>query len=143
MGRVGVVVGSSLLLGLLFWPALSASEIDSLPVSNYPMFAHDRPRISRFDVAVHIDRDGIERRLNPSEVGGTDQPVQAAMTVLQAIRSGRPDALCEEIAETLQLEGAIEVVSVRYDTVAWFRGEREPVDRQVHARCVVGSEGPP
>lgn len=130
-------------MGLLFWPALSGSEIDSLPVSNYPMFAHDRPRISRFDVAVHIDGDGIERRLDPFEVGGTDQPVQAAMTVLQAIRSGRPDALCKEIAESVHVDGAIEVVSVHYDTIAWFRSEREPVSRKVHARCLAGSGDSP
>ncbi len=124
-----------MVLAALAWPAVHTSEVDSLPFSNYPMFAHERERVSRFHAAVLIEPDGTERRLDPHEVAGTDQPVQAAMTVRQAIGNGDTDVLCEEIAAGIDAAGTIEVLSVRYDSVAWFRGDQEPVERTVHARC--------
>ena len=135
VGGRGIVLASAVFLGFLSWPALSPSEIDSLPLSNYPMFAHPRAEVSRFDSAVLIDAAGKERRLDPHTIGGTEEPMQAAMTVRQAIRTGAAEALCEEIAADLAVDGTVEVVSVRYDTVAWFRGDREPIARDVHARC--------
>jgi hypothetical protein len=139
MGRFVVAVGSVLLLVVMSWPAFSPSEIDSLPLSNYPMFAHPRARVSSFDVAVLIDRAGVERRLDPSEVGGTDQPVQAAMTLRQAIVAERADVLCAEIAAGLETDGTVRLVSERYDTVAWFRGKRDAIDRKVHVECPASS----
>ena len=128
-------IASAVCLAVLFWPALSPSEIDSLPLSNYPMFAHPRAQVSRFDTALLIDAEGVERTLDPEAIGGTEEPVQAAMTVRQAIRTGSTEALCQEIAADVGIDGTVEVVSVRYDAVAWFRGDREPIERQVHASC--------
>lgn len=139
MRRRGVAAGSVILLVAMLWPALSSSEIDSLPLSNYPMFAHPRARVSRFDVAVLIDAEGGLRRLDPSEVGGTDQPVQAAMTLRQAIRADTADVLCAEIAAGLETDGTVRLMSERYDTIAWFRGQRDPVDQSVHAECQASS----
>jgi hypothetical protein len=139
MRRFGVGAGSVLLLVVMSWPAFHPSEIDSLPVSNYPMFAHPRSRVTSFDVAVVIDRAGVERRLDASEVGGTDQPVQAAMTLRQAIGAKRADVLCAEIAAGLEQDGTVRIVSERYDTVAWFRGEHDAIDRKVHAECPTSS----
>jgi len=119
----------------LAYPALHPEEIDSLPFSNYPMFAHDRSPVSRFDIAVLIGADGVEQRLDPRAIGRTDQPVQAVETVRQAIRTGQTDALCAEIAMQVDVPGTIEVISVSYDAVAWFRGEREPIERVVHSNC--------
>jgi len=133
--RLWILVGSAVLLTALAWPAADPTPVDSLPVSNYPMFALPRDEFARFDLAALVDAAGTEHRLDPREVGGTDQPVQAVETVLQAIRAGTTDELCDEIADALDRSGTVEVISVEYDTIAWFRGHHEPVDRTVHARC--------
>jgi hypothetical protein len=134
-GRRTIAVGCGLLVAVLAWPAVHPTELDSLPVSNYPMFAHPRAQVSRFDVAVFIGADGERERLDLRRIGGTDQPVQAAMTLRQAIREGAAGALCDELADGLDRPGTVEVASERYDTVGWFRGEKEPVAREVHATC--------
>ena len=86
--RFGVMAASAVVLLVLAWPAVAPRELDSLPISNYPMFAHPRGRVTNFDVVVLVDRDGVERPLDLRTVGGTDQPVQAAMTVRQAVGRG-------------------------------------------------------
>jgi hypothetical protein len=135
MRRTAGAITSLLALAVLVWPAFHPSEIDSLPLSNYPMFAHPRGRVTRFVMAVVVDTAGEEHRLDPADVGGTDQPMQAAMTLQQAIDLDSADVLCAEIAAGLDAEGTVQVLSVVYDAVAWFRGEREPLQRQVHAEC--------
>jgi hypothetical protein len=147
--RWGIMAAGVALLAAVTYPAVHPTELDSLPFSNYPMFAHRRGSVTRFDLAVRIDPSGVEHPLDPRRIGGTDQPVQAAETVLQAIRTDATDALCDEIAETVRGDdlvddagdddaGRIEVISVRYDSVRWFRGEREPVERTLHASCPIG-----
>jgi hypothetical protein len=141
MRRLGVVVGSAVVLGAMLWPAVSPSELDSLPMSNYPMFARPRSQVTSFRSAVLIDAAGRERRLDPSEVSGTDQPMQAAMTLRRSIRDRTADALCGEIAVDLAVDGeragTVQIVTERYDTIAWFRGDRDPLAREVHAECRV------
>ena len=80
------------------------------------------------------------KRLSPHEIGGTDQVIQAAATVSRAVRTGEADALCAEVLERLGDDTddggpRLEVVSERYDTVAWFGGDETPVERTVHASC--------
>lgn len=138
--RVGVIVGSSLLLAALAWPVFAPGEVDSLPLSSYPMFAHDRPAVSRFSVAVNVDADGVEHRLDPHQIAGTDQPMQAVMTVRQAISDDAADELCASIAARADQPGTIEIATVTLDAVGWFAGDKEPVDRTVHATCQVGEQ---
>ena len=135
--RAGIGVASAALLLALAWPAVAPGEIDSLPLSNYPMFARARGPVSWFPVVVRLDPDGVEHRLDLRVVGGTDQPVQASETVHQAIRRGEAADLCEEIARRVAGPGSIQVLSVAYDAPDWFRGRREPVDRRLHAECEV------
>lgn len=123
------------LLLALAWPAVAPHEIDSLPLSNYPMFARPRSAVSWFPVAVRIDEDGNEHRLDLRMVGGTDQPVQAAETIRQAIRRGEVEQLCTEIAQRSTEPGEVQVLVVAYDAAGWFQGDREPVERRVHASC--------
>lgn len=127
------------LLAGLAYPAVAPGELDSLPMSNYPMFAHDRSRVTSFPVAVWLDQDGREHALDARLVGGTDQPVQAAITVRQAIEAGEADLLCREIAEQLDEPGTVEVVAVTYDAPGWFAGRKDPVERTVHAECPSGA----
>lgn len=140
MRRVAIGGASAVLLASLAWPAIAPGELDSLPWSNYPMFAHERDRVTGFYVAIRVDPDGAEHRLDLRAVGGTDQPVQAAMTVAQAVRTGQADQLCSEVAERVEQPGAVEILSVRYDAPGWFDGRREPISRTVHARCPTGGD---
>jgi hypothetical protein len=133
--RFGIGLASAALLLALAWPAVAPRELDSLPLSNYPMFAHSREPVSWFHVVVQLDADGAEHRVDLRKVGGTDQPVQAAETVRQAIRRGESAALCAEVAGRLTQPGTVQVLTVAYDAPGWFRGDHEPVDRRVHAEC--------
>lgn len=133
-----MAVASAVLLITLAWPAVAPAEIDSFPISNYPMFAHPRGRVTEFHVAVLIDATGAEHPLDLRVVGGTDQPVQAAMTVRQAVVRGESAALCAEIASRVDDPGIVQVVAVRYDGPAWFAGHRDPIERTVHAECDAG-----
>src|SRR5690606_34546689 len=99
------------------------------------MFARPRARVSSFPYAVLRDDTGDERRLTTREVGATDQPMQAAMSIRQAIDTGTAPELCLEIAAALVEAGTVEVVTARYDAVSWFEGDTRPVDRAVHAEC--------
>lgn len=136
--RFGIAVASAALLLALAWPAVAPQEIDSLPLSNYPMFARPRAAVSWFPVAVRVDADGNEHRLDLRMVGGTDQPVQAAETIRQAIERGEAEQLCDEIAERSGERGEVQVLSVAYDAPGWFQGDRQPVERRVHAACPAG-----
>lgn len=135
---MGLGIASAALLAALAYPAVAPGELDSLPLSNYPMFAHDRSPVTRFSVAVWFDQTGEEHRLDLRVVGGTDQPVQAAMTVQQAIRAGQSNLLCREIAEQLDEPGTVQLAVVTYDAPGWFAGRKEPVERSVHAECPSG-----
>lgn len=125
-------------LTLVAWPAVSPTEIDGVPLSDYTMFARPRSHVTRLHTVVQVDDDGTEHRLDARAIGGTDQPMQAVMTVRQAIRDGRADRLCREIAATLAPTGAVEIVTLELDAVAWFAGDRTPDQRVVHARCTAG-----
>lgn len=119
----------------LAWPAIAPRELDSLPLSNYPMFAHPRDAVSWFHVAVRLDGDGLEHRLDLRAVGGTDQPVQAAETIRQAIRHDEVDQLCAEIAHRLASSDTVRIMTVAYHAPDWFSGRQEPVERRVHSEC--------
>jgi hypothetical protein len=136
-----VVIASASVLGLLAlsWPAIAPDELDSLPLSNYPMFAHPRDRVTPLDIVVVVDPAGVEHRLDLRLVGGTDQPMQAMMTVRQAVRNGEADELCREVAAAADLSGTVQVIRVHHDAPAWFAGFRDPVERLVFAEC--DSEG--
>lgn len=138
-----VVIASASVVGLLAlsWPSVAPDELDSLPFSNYPMFAHPRDRVTPMDIVVVVDPAGVEHRLDLHLVGGTDQPVQAMMTVRQAIRNGEADELCREVAGRADRPGTVQVVRVHHDATAWFAGSRDPLERLVFAECDV--EGAP
>jgi hypothetical protein len=113
---------------------------DSYPLSTYPMFSTRRTAVSTVNTAVAVG-DGVDR-LSPELIAATDEVIQAAATVSDAIARGETDALCEDIAARVATGGptgatAIEVVSERFDAVAWYDGNRQPLGRVVHARCPV------
>jgi hypothetical protein len=136
--EIFVVAGSVVGLAALVYPAIAPNELDSLPFSNYPMFAHPRGEVTHFNVVVGVDADGVEQPLDLRVVGGTDQPIQASETVRQAVRRGEAEELCAEIAARVEGHDVVRVVTLGYDAVGWYEGDREPVRRDVHAECAAG-----
>jgi hypothetical protein len=116
---------------------------DSFPLSDYPMFADDRGRESVIATAVGVTADGDRERLSPELIGGTDEPVLAAAAAARAtVSSSGAAALCDDIAARAGGRDdlrAIEVVTERYDTVAYFESDEPPESTTVHARCPVES----
>lgn len=139
VARRGVIGGVSVFaLAALAYPAVAPGELDSLPFSNYPMFAHPRGDVTEQALVVWLDDDGVDQPLDLRIVGGTDQPIQASETVRQAVRRGEADALCSEIAERVPRAGLVQVVTLAFDAVGWYEGDREPLRRDVHAECEAG-----
>jgi hypothetical protein len=119
-----------------------ALDRDSFPLSTLPMFSAAIDSTQSIDTAVAVGPDGSISRLEPALIGGTTVVNQAVTVVRDAIGAGRVDALCATIAQRVGADGppgatAVEVVTETYDAPAWFDGNRTPVNRFVHARCVV------
>lgn len=135
-----------MVVALLVGPALVDADYDSYPLSAYPMFSHDRQRVTAVHTVVGVTG---ERRvtLDPDLIAGSREPMLAAEAVGDAILAGRAGALCAEAAARVAARGPavdhLEVATERYDTIAYLRaagdadGRREPLDRQVWATCRV------
>jgi hypothetical protein len=132
-----------LVAGAVAFPLVRPDERDSYPLSTYPMFSYDLGRVSDLDTVVGIDGTGAERRLTPTLIAGGHEVIHAAATVSASIANGDTPALCAEVAARVARDRGrgslvrIEVVSERYDVIAWWQGDREPRARTVHASCVV------
>jgi hypothetical protein len=135
---VGVVAVGAVLVPL--WRDL---DQDSLPLSNYPMFTVRRPQVTSIERAIGIAVDGSEHVLAPELSGGTVEVIHAAQTIVDAIRAGSADDLCEEIAARVadsddERTTDVAIVTERFDVVAALRSDDpQPMDRRVHARCEV------
>jgi hypothetical protein len=116
---------------------------DSLPLSNYPMFTARRPQVTSIERAIGVAPDGTEHVLSPELTGGTVEVIHAAQTIVDAIRAGKSDDLCAEIAGRVAESGDADttevlVVRERFDVVtALDDDDPKSVDREVHARCEV------
>lgn len=125
-----------LVIVLVAAPAFGSPARDSFPLSTYPMFSLARPAETTVSTAVGFGSDGERMTLSPRTISGTREVIQAAGTVAQAISSGTADELCREIlAGAPSTVATIEIVTERYDVVAYFDGATEPLERAVHARC--------
>jgi hypothetical protein len=114
-------------------------DVDSFPLSTYPMYAGRGTRVSTLATADGIDAAGERHRLSLSAIAGTDDPLIAESSVGQAIRDGRAGALCEQIAGRAGSDLVrIEVVEESHDVVARAMSDESLVDRRVHASCEAG-----
>lgn len=146
MYRVYVYSLSILLTGLVLWPAFREPARDSFPLSNYPMFSYGRadPMLTMSHV-LGVQADGSRAPLSPSISVGNIEVLQSLMTIHAAIKAGRKRqaSFCEEVAirvlgdSDLNDVVAVELVTSRFDCVAYFEGETEPKKRKVHHRCEV------
>jgi hypothetical protein len=111
---------------------------DSFPLSTYPMYAGTRARVETLPAVLGTDRDGRVERLSTARIARSDDPLITTSLLRQAIRSGRAETLCGEIAGRAP-SGivTIEVVEDRFDLVASAAGDDGVLDRTVHARCTV------
>jgi hypothetical protein len=132
------VVGAVAVLATLF-PLLRDEPHDSFPLSNYPMFTSAQPATTSFVRAVAVADDGSQDGLPPEIAGGTVEVIHANRTLRRAVREGRADEMCEEIAERAAARpDVVEVliVSERYDVIDALRADDpDAVSRTVLARC--------
>jgi hypothetical protein len=114
---------------------------DGFPLSTYPMFARDPGRVVELATVVAISPEGDVERLSPETIAGTDQVIQAGVTVRQAIDRGptAAAALCREVALRVEEPASVAVVVEEHDAVAWSAGDREPRERRTVAEC--GADG--
>ncbi len=133
---LGVVVATA-------WPAFKSAQLDSFPLSTYPMFARviDKPRISFVE---RLDEDEEAQRLSP-ELLGSDEVMQTYRTVKNAVRKGpkAARALCRSFAariakrENNAEDVRLRIVRARFDPVPYFVENAEPDEREIIAECSV------
>jgi len=113
---------------------------DGFPLSTYPMFTRDPGRVVELPTVVAVSATGEVSRLSPQVIAGTDQVIQAGVTVRRAVAAGAGAAarLCAEVAGRLDGGTGVAVVVERHDAVAWSAGEREPLERRTVADCEAG-----
>lgn len=121
-------------------PALRGAS-DSYPLSTYPMFSGAIDSSVELTLAVGLDGRGDRVELSPRLIADTDEVIVAGGTLRIAVREGRADAQCAEIAERVAAAGRIEiervaVVSDEVDAVAWYAGDRSATTT-VLAECTV------
>lgn len=143
MSRRARVVATVGVIALLLFPVVL--DRDSHPLSTYPMYARTRAQESTIATAVGIEADGSERRLTPTLIGDSDDPLVVVGQLRADLRAGRADERCAVIARRVasrdDLAGvvvSVEVVTERHDTVARVRDEPSLLDREVRATCEVG-----
>ncbi len=116
-------------------------DADSFPLSTYPMYSQVRTTEVAFATAYALDDAHQTRRLSLEIIGASDDPLIVAGELRAAIRSGRADDRCREIAERWRNERAasasdkIEVVTELHDVVPLVEGGESLLERTVHARC--------
>lgn len=124
------------------WPLTRSLRHDSFPLSNYPMFTSNQPEVTSFVRAVGVRADGTEDVLPPMLAGGTVEVIHANRTLNRALRDGRGDEMCAEIADRVERDRpeivTVLIVTETYDVVEALRAhEPVPVDRTVRAECPV------
>jgi hypothetical protein len=142
MGRRARLLITAGVVGALVAPV--ALDRDGFPLSTYPMYSRARGDVVTFATAQAVDDAGVTTALTLSVIGASDDPLIVAGELRDAIRDGRAQQRCEEIArraaawEGLPPEASsIDVVSERHDVVAQVEGSSSLLERTVHATCAV------
>lgn len=136
---VSTVIVVAVALPGLRW-VVETEPSDGFPISTYPMFTRDPGRIVEVPTVVARRADGTVERLSPQAIAGTDQVIQASVTVRAAVAAGHgaTQALCDEVAA--RIGGAdLAVLVERHDAIAWAEDNAsEPIDRRTVLRCEAG-----
>lgn len=142
MGRRSRILITAGVVGALVAPVVL--DRDGFPLSTYPMYSRARGDAVTFATAQAVDESGTTATLTLAVIGNSDDPLVVAGELRDAIRDGRAQQRCEEIAQrAAEWDGlprgaaAIDVVIERHDVVAQVEGDPSLLDRTVHASCVV------
>ncbi|HUS43641.1 MAG TPA: hypothetical protein VMY16_13340 [Ilumatobacteraceae bacterium] len=142
MGRRARVLITAAFVGVLVAPVVLNE--DGFPLSTYPMYSRSRGAVVTFVTAQGIDANGETTALTLEVIGDSDDPLIVAGELRDAIRDGRAQQRCDEIAARAADWGrlpprtaAIEVVTERHDVVAQVEGTPSVLARTVHAACEV------
>jgi len=135
------LVATSAIVAALIAPV--ALDLDSFPLSTYPMYSRARSSESTLITARGITNDGATRQLTPTLIGDSDDPLVVVGRLRAALSAGRGDVRCAEIAtrvsgrDALADVASIEIVAERHDTVARTLDEGSLIEREVRATCEV------
>ena len=142
MGRRARILITAAVVGALVAPV--ALNEDGFPLSTYPMYSRSRGDAVTFATAQAVDDNGATTTLTLEVIGASDDPLIVAGELRDAIRDGRAQQRCAEIAERaaawrdLPPEiSAIEVITERHDVVAKAEDKASVLARTVHASCEV------
>jgi hypothetical protein len=142
MGRRARILITVGVLGALVAPVVL--DRDGFPLSTYPMYSRARGDAVTFATAQAVDATGTVATLTLGVIGDSDDPLIVAGELRDAIRDGRAQQRCVEIAlRAAEWDGlppgatTIDVVTERHDVVAQVEGDPSLLDRTVHASCVV------
>ncbi|MFV1990652.1 MAG: hypothetical protein ACC652_07915 [Acidimicrobiales bacterium] len=120
----------------VLWPLTHGN--DSFPLSTYPMFSSSLGRTTNIELVVGLDAEGNRVALGPQIIAGTDEVIQAGSYVRSEIRNGSANELCAAALGRLGADSdvvSVVVVTDRLDPIAWYAGDKEPQQTQVHATC--------
>lgn len=130
----------------LFLPV--ALDRDGLPLSTYPMYSSARPAEVTLVTAYGLDAVGERSTLSLGVIGNSDDPLVVAGELRSAVRGGRAEDRCDEIAGRAAVSGSVseavvevEIVSERYDVVDRVDSSAPPIERTIHATCRVERSG--
>ena len=96
MGRRARILITAGVVGALVAPVVF--DRDGFPFSTYPMYSRVRPDVLTFATAQAVDADGTATTLTLGIIGDSDDPLIVAGELRDAIRNGRADQRCDEIA---------------------------------------------
>lgn len=133
-----VAVATAVALPGMRWLIEAYEPSDGFPISTYPMFTGDPGRIVELPTVVAVASDGAVERLSPQTIAGTDQVIQASVTVRTAVAAGSDAAreLCNEVADRVGGPTTLAVVVERHDAIAWAADSSiGPVDRRTVVSC--------
>jgi hypothetical protein len=130
---------------LILLPLIWRRGDDSYPLSHYPMFAVGRTQpVLAVDHVLGVAADGTRSPVPPS-VTANGITMQAAQSIARAIARGEAESFCRHTARRAKKAGlavvALEVATSHYHVVRYFTTGTTPLERRVHARCAVESEG--
>ncbi|MEZ5234035.1 MAG: hypothetical protein AB7W59_03405 [Acidimicrobiia bacterium] len=136
--RVTVLAFSAIVLLAVAWPITRRPSQDSFPLSTYPMFARGRPAETSLATALGFDRAGGLLPLGTRVIGGTHEPVHAAVVVQRAIEGGTADQLCAQVlaraGDAFEQLDRVEIVTLQVALLDWD-GRADAVPRTVEATC--------
>lgn len=144
MGRPARILITAGVVGALVAPVVI--DRDGFPFSTYPMYSSARDEEVTFATAQAVETNGNASTLSLGIIGDSDDPLVVAGELRDAIRTGRADQRCTEIASRAAgwsglPPGAvrIEVVTERREVVAQVEGTESLLERTIHASCEVPS----